>query len=49
MSETGAALGEPTALHLRDYGRVLSERRNETDTGSADAPKRGRKPTRRTS
>ena len=30
MNETGAeaGLGEPSALHLRDYGRVLSERRN---------------------
>jgi capsular exopolysaccharide synthesis family protein len=29
MSETGtgAALGQPSALHLRDYARVLSERR----------------------
>lgn len=30
MSETGPAAlpGEPSTLHLRDYGRVLSERRN---------------------
>jgi len=28
MSESGAGLGEPTALHLRDYARVLSERRS---------------------
>ena len=30
MSETGAGseLGQPSVLHLRDYGRVLSERRS---------------------
>src|SRR5262245_39929691 len=30
MTQTGSGtgLGEPSALHLRDYGRVLSERRN---------------------
>src|SRR6185436_14447514 len=27
-NEAGTELGQPSALHLRDYGRVLSERRN---------------------